>query len=86
MWTHRPKDQAGAKFNRGAQLLRAELDRRGWSQTKLKSELGTDQSISYWLHGDRRPGLEGAIKLRDLLGIPVDAWVQPAQGAAEAAA
>lgn len=78
MWSIRTKPARGRKFNRGAQLLAAALEQRGWSQTRLKNELGTTQAVSNWLYGDRRPSLEWAVKLRDLLGIPVEAWNQPA--------
>lgn len=85
-WSRRTKAGVGRRFSRGAQLLAAALQERGWSQTKLKREMATDHAISHWLYGERRPGLEAAIHLRDLLGIPVDAWVEPAAETSEAAA
>lgn len=84
-WSTRTRPPRGPKFSRGAQLLSSTLEEKGWSQTRLKRELGTANAASYWVHGDRRPSLEAALRLRDLLGIPVDAWVEPAVETTKAA-
>lgn len=76
MWNVRQGPERGPKFNLGAQVLRALLARLGWSQTRLKRELGTEQAISHWLFGDRCPGLEAAVKIRNVLGLPVDLWLE----------
>lgn len=85
MWNVRQGPARGPKFSLGAQVLRALLERLGWSQTRLKRELGTGQAISYWLFGDRCPGLEAAVEIRNKLGIPVDLWLQPPVDEAELA-
>jgi len=85
-WSTRTRPPRGPKFSRGAQLLSEALEKRGWSQTRLKRELKTANAASYWVHGDRRPSLEAALRLRDLLKIPVDAWVEPAVEAASSEA
>lgn len=86
MWPSSPRTRLGSRYSEGARLLRIALKQRGWSQTRLKTELGTALSVSYWIFGDKRPSLEWAIKLRDLLGIPVEAWRQPANDVIDAPA
>lgn len=66
----------GPKFSHGSQLLKDALAARGWSQKRLNRELGGNANSSYWIKGQRRPGLEVALKLSRLLDIPVDAWLQ----------
>lgn len=85
MWNVRQGPERGSKFNLGAQVLRALLERLGWSQTRLKRELGTEQAISHWLFGDRCPGLGAAVKIRNVLGLPVDLWLAPPASDAEVA-
>lgn len=77
MWNVRQKPERGSKFNLGAQVLRRVLEHLKWSQTRLKNEIETEQAISYWLFGDRCPGLESAVALRNRLAIPVDFWLAP---------
>ena len=71
----------GEQFNEGARLLWLALDERGWSQGDLRRKLTSKDdkmlrpgAISRWLFGDHRPSLPLAIQLRDLIGIPVEAW------------
>ena len=80
------RTRLGSLFSEGSRLLRQVIEGRRWSMNEAARQVdATTGMLAQWLFGDRRPGLEWAIKLRDLLGIPVDAWVQPAQAPAEAA-
>lgn len=59
----------------GAVALREELSRRGLSQNKLAADLGQSSGIvSRWCNGLRQPPLAMILRMRDLLGIPVDSW------------
>lgn len=78
------RTRLGRYFSEGSQLLRAAID--GSSQNEAARSLGaTTAMLTKWAFGDGRPSLDWAIKLRDKLGIPVDAWMKIAP-AAEAAA
>lgn len=62
----------------GLDLLRAELEKRGWTQGRLARELGVDSGVvNRWVKGTRTPDLTGAVALQKKLGIPVVAWVEP---------
>ena len=46
---------------------------REWSQNELARQLETDSAVvSRWFTGKQRPGLELALKIQTLLGIPVE--------------
>lgn len=60
-------------------VLRAALVKRGWTQNELARQLGTDTAVvSRWMTGRRKPGLELALKLEDLLGVQAQLWVDAA--------
>lgn len=63
----------------GVPLLKAAMAREGLSNADLERAVDAEGSglITRWLKGDRRPGLQHAVKLRDLLAIPVDSWLDP---------
>lgn len=61
----------------GPEQLRDWLTRRGVPQAELARWLGcTPQELSRHLSGVNRPGLERAIELERLTGIPVEAWAR----------
>ncbi len=42
---------------------------------RLAAALGLDDAVVYrWISGERRPGLDAAIKLRNGAGVPVELW------------
>ena len=58
-----------------AEILRAHLDERGWSQARLGKEITVSTAVvSRWLSGDRSPSLEMACRIEAALGIPVATW------------
>lgn len=59
----------------GPEMLKAKLAERAWSQGDLERELGSaDGLVSKWCRGIRTPGLEYALALERLLGIPAISW------------
>ena len=68
--------------NRGSEMLATILERRDWSQREAGKQLKLgprgQQVLSALLLG-REPKLRLATELRDQLGIPVEAWLQPAR-------
>lgn len=58
----------------GARLLWQHLQ---GEQSALASRLGVDAGLlNRWLHGERKPGREWALKLQAQLSIPAEAWSQ----------
>lgn len=48
---------------------------------RLAAALGFDDGIVYrWISGERRPGLDAALKLRNSAGIPVELWSEQLPG------
>jgi len=65
---------------RGPKMLKRALARKGWSQGDLERELGAgDAVVSKWVNGVRTPGLEYALAIERLLGVPASAWVESAR-------
>lgn len=61
--------------SRGPELLSAYLAGEGRTQQSVAQQLGINQStLSRWASGKQRPDVDGALRLRDELGIPVEAW------------
>lgn len=59
----------------GCALLDEQLRVRAMTQESLEKLLEvTEGLVSRWLSGSRRPSLEMACRIRDLVGVPVDAW------------
>lgn len=68
--------------SRGPELLKAALAAREWSQGQLERELEAllgekvgDGIVSKWTKGKRVPGLEYALAMERLLGVPAASWV-----------
>lgn len=58
-------------------VLWALIESRGWSHARLANELDLDGGrVARLLYGDRKPGRELAVRLRDL-GIEIELWDQP---------
>jgi transcriptional regulator with XRE-family HTH domain len=58
-------------------LLRRALKRAGWTQAELARRTGLDKTaVSRLVNGERGPSLKLAVKLEQLLDIPVSSWVQ----------
>jgi plasmid maintenance system antidote protein VapI len=59
----------------GADQLRDWMRRRGFKSSDAARYLEMDEPyISVLINGKRTPGLDNAIKLERLTGIPVEAW------------
>lgn len=59
----------------GRKLLREALAARQWSQGELERQLDlSDSAVGRWVRGERRPGVNAALQLQRVLGIPVEAW------------
>jgi len=60
----------------GATLLSEWIDRQKVSQRKAADLIGMDEThLAHILSGNRRPGLDNAIKIERATGIVVEAWV-----------
>jgi transcriptional regulator with XRE-family HTH domain len=69
----------------GSHLLASRLE--GRSQTEIAKRVGVHQStLSRWASGKQRPDVPTAIRVRDELEIPVEAWCSPPPAGAEEAA
>ncbi len=67
------------RLGRGASAVLQELSKRGWSQSDLARELETETgSVSRWMTGSRVPSLEMAVRMKKLLGVPVEFWIEAA--------
>jgi hypothetical protein len=67
--------QMRTKKNRGADLLRAAMDRDGLSQSDVQLQVGcADGAVSRWLTSERRPARLNALALFAAYGIPLGAW------------
>lgn len=65
----------GEHFSEGARLLWAEIEIRGWSQGQLAKAIDAKPGVvPRWLYGDTKPSWDWAARLRDVLGIPLEAW------------
>jgi transcriptional regulator with XRE-family HTH domain len=59
----------------GISRIEEALEDRGWTRAELARRLGTTPSaVTHWLCGRRVPSLESALRLRDIIGVPVTAW------------
>jgi transcriptional regulator with XRE-family HTH domain len=64
--------------NRGAQLLRRWLERRGCTQSRFAQDHGVSTlTVSMWCTGRMVPSVRRALWLRDLCNVPIEAWWQP---------
>jgi transcriptional regulator with XRE-family HTH domain len=60
----------------GREQLRDWIDRRHFNQREASEYLSTPEAmVSSWLSGRRSPGLENAVNIERLTGIPVEAWM-----------
>jgi transcriptional regulator with XRE-family HTH domain len=74
-------DDERTYLNAGQQLLAGWFDASGRTQQDLARMLGVGQTlVSTWVVGRSVPGLANALRLRDVLEIPVDAWLAPPVG------
>jgi transcriptional regulator with XRE-family HTH domain len=65
-------------YSRGTELLCSALLQRGWSQAQLGSEVGISVGyVSRIVSGKRRPGLQVGVLIHRVLGIALDAWLEP---------
>jgi transcriptional regulator with XRE-family HTH domain len=79
-----PTPRRIAFMESGAAQLKDWMRRRGFNQADACRFLGFDQaSMSNFCAGKRTPGLETAIHLERLTGIPVEAWLPTALGTTE---
>jgi transcriptional regulator with XRE-family HTH domain len=70
-----------AKRLTGAERLRASMAANGWSQGELAGRLRVPQAtVSRWLSGERKPTLEMLDRIREVTGIPFEAWLDKRTG------
>lgn len=70
-------------MNLGAVQLATARTRLGWTNRKIAQLSGiSEPEISRYMRGHRKPGRTKAAMLARLFDVPVDAWDQPADGAA----
>lgn len=63
-------------MTQGRRLLRAALRRDRTLRERLCDELQISRQTLYnWTETDSTPKLQHAVKLRDLVDIPVEAWL-----------
>lgn len=56
--------------------MRAWLERTKLTQYQAAEDIGISQEeMSYYINGHRRPVLEKAVKIERVTGIPASAWV-----------
>ncbi|MNO34371.1 HTH-type transcriptional regulator ImmR [compost metagenome] len=56
-----------------AEKLKAERNKKGWSQEELAEKLFVSrQSVSKWENGQNYPSIEIIIKISDLFGVTID--------------
>lgn len=68
----------GDAFSEGSRRLWAAADELGGVEATA-AKLGTQgNQLSKWLYGDRRPSIEWAVRIQDILGIPAVEWARPA--------
>lgn len=66
----------GKHFSEGSRRLWLALD---GELEALAQQLGVDSGqLGKWLYGDRRPSIEWAVRIQDILGIPAVEWARPA--------
>jgi len=62
------------KKSPGMRLAEA-IKARGLTHEKVERALRVSRGVvSRWIHGDRRPTIENALRLRKRFGIEVEAW------------
>ncbi len=67
------------KDNRGAAALRAWLTEHEHTQATFAERVGThQQNVSSWLAG-RQITIVNALAVKMVTGIPIEAWVEPAE-------
>ena len=67
----------GHRLSEGARLLRQTLIERKLTQLETERLLGIPRGmLNKWLHCKQAPGIEFAVRIEQMLGIPVESWVQ----------
>jgi transcriptional regulator with XRE-family HTH domain len=65
----------------GSTQLADWIDRKGYGQAEAARKLGLHKStLNKILKGTRLPGRQSAATIRDMAGVPLDAWVPTAVG------
>lgn len=68
----------GPHFSEGARSLWLSVRETYGTQGQMARALGCDSGqLARWLYGDTRPSLGMGLRIRDVIGVPLDAWVQP---------
>lgn len=67
-------------------LLRAWREQKNLTQEDVAKLVGVDQATwSNWENNKRRPGLDSALEIEKLTGIPANAWVKKQSAESRAA-
>ena len=72
-------DPKRARARRAIRAVESELQKRGWTQSDLARAMGTSSgTVNRWLTGERTPDLAMALKLEEVLAVPVRLWAEEA--------
>lgn len=78
MTEDRYRQHLGTEASAALPMVWAEMRRRNWKPADLGRAVQEDGGkIARMLYGDRKPGRSFSVKLRDVLGTPIEAWDQP---------
>lgn len=67
-------------MNRGAVILAQKLHEQGLNKAAGGREVGLSESfMGRLLSGERKPGLEAGIALRNRFSVPLEAWSEPVE-------
>ncbi len=76
----KPRQPKASPRYEGARLLAIAVRADGRYRTPVAEDTGFKESeLSMWINGRRRPKLDVARRIQDLLGIPMQAWTDPAK-------
>ena len=76
----KPRQPKASPRYEGARLLAIAVREDGRYRKQVAEDTGFKESeLSMWINGRRRPKLDVARRIQDLLGIPMQAWTDPAK-------
>lgn len=65
----------GARASGALPMLWAEINRRGVTHADVARDLKVDPAmVAKLAYGERKPGRALSLRLRDVYGVPIEAW------------